>query len=146
MNLIDIAIGTAALIVASVLSLFTGGFSFFTPWIVWGVIFLCRWDEPFSFSGRSNLATCSLDQSLLADRFGSYAPRQLVGSYPVSGRDLRPYYHWHTRSTSRYLAHIVPKNGVTEMVRRLISQLGVVDLVGKLVQGGSSTCRSFRWH
>ncbi len=40
MNLIDVAVGLSALIVASVLSLFTGGFSFFTPWIVWGAILL----------------------------------------------------------------------------------------------------------
>jgi hypothetical protein len=32
------------------------------------------------------------------------------------------------------------KNGVTEMVRRLISYLGVGDLVGRF-SGGSSTCR-----
>ena len=35
------------------------------------------------------------------------------------------------------------KNGVTEMVRRLISYLGVGDLVGRF-SGGSSTCRFIR--
>ena len=40
MNLIDVAIGTAALVVASALSSLTGGFSFFTPWIFWGSILL----------------------------------------------------------------------------------------------------------
>jgi hypothetical protein len=38
MSLADIAIGLSALIAACILSLFTGGFSFFTPWLVWVVI------------------------------------------------------------------------------------------------------------
>jgi hypothetical protein len=38
--LLDVAIGFCALIAVFVLSLFTGGFSFFTPWIIWGMILL----------------------------------------------------------------------------------------------------------
>jgi hypothetical protein len=38
------------------------------------------------------------------------------------------------------MCRIVPEDGVTEMVRRLISYLGVGELVGRF-SGGSSTCR-----
>lgn len=40
MNLLDMALGFAAILVASILSLLTGGFSFFSPWIFWSSLLL----------------------------------------------------------------------------------------------------------
>ncbi|MGD0436122.1 MAG: hypothetical protein ABSB86_06635 [Bryobacteraceae bacterium] len=40
MKLSDVAVGLCALIAVLVLSLFTGGFNFFLPWIFWGTLLL----------------------------------------------------------------------------------------------------------
>jgi hypothetical protein len=41
---------------------------------------------------------------------------------------------------------LFPENGVTEMVRRLIVHLGVVDLVGRLLWEDHRYADSFGWH
>ena len=38
--LLDFAVGFCAVVAMTTLSLFTGGFNSFTPWIIWGVILL----------------------------------------------------------------------------------------------------------
>jgi hypothetical protein len=40
MKLFDVAVGFFALVAVFVLSLFTGGFTFFGPWIFWGAVAL----------------------------------------------------------------------------------------------------------
>jgi hypothetical protein len=40
MNFVDVAVGLCALVTVFVLSIFTGGFSFFAPWIFWGATVL----------------------------------------------------------------------------------------------------------
>lgn len=40
MDFFDVAIGVSVLVVVFILSLFTGGFSFFTPWIFWAAALL----------------------------------------------------------------------------------------------------------